>query len=129
VPCLGTILVVDDDPDNRDALAAAFERRGCTVVTARDGVDALAKLSGQPRVCMVLLDMNMPRLDGEGFARLLRADGERCELPIVSMSAGVDRLSVPGVRQHLEKPFALGALDAVVRGVCVDPDWRDRRGS
>jgi CheY-like chemotaxis protein len=122
VPCRGSILVVDDDPDNREALASALEGLGCTVTTARDGQDALEHLATCPRVCAVLLDMNMPRLDGDGFARAVRADCRMCDLRIVSMSAGEDRLSVEGVR-HLDKPFPVGALDSVVEDACQDREW------
>jgi two-component system, chemotaxis family, chemotaxis protein CheY len=65
------VLVVDDEPDVRDLSRAILERAGCDVVTAEDGVDALEKLADgfEPRV--ILLDLEMPRLDGEGVLRAL----------------------------------------------------------
>jgi CheY-like chemotaxis protein len=118
---------VDDDPDNRDMLAASLEALGCTVVTARDGLDALGALARCPPPCLILLDVNMPRLDGAGFARALRADCQHCDLPIVSMSAGDDPLPIHAVLQHLAKPFRFDALGAAIEGACKDSSWLQQR--
>jgi CheY-like chemotaxis protein len=120
VPCKGAILVVDDDRDIREALADCFEQLGCTVVTAADGHDALQVLERCPSPCFVLLDMNMPRLGGAGFARLLRANERRCALPLVTMSAGEDRLAPPA-DAHLRKPFEFDGLAPTIRRCCQDP--------
>ncbi|HET7752315.1 MAG TPA: response regulator [Anaeromyxobacteraceae bacterium] len=127
MPCDGAILVVDDDPDNREAVAASFARLGCCVATARDGVDALEQLSRR-RVCLVMLDMNMPRLDGAGFVRAVRG-GVRPDLPIVTMSAGEDCVRPEAVRQHLKKPFDPEVLAGLAAGVCDQPRWLRCRGS
>src|SRR6266702_8392791 len=68
VPCKGCILVVDDDPDLRNALTECFEALGCTVVAAVDGVHAVECLGDSLKPCLALLDLNMPRLDGAGLA-------------------------------------------------------------
>jgi CheY-like chemotaxis protein len=123
VPWKGCILVVDDDPAIRQALTECFEELGCSVTVAVDGHDALDALEHCPPPCFVLLDLNMPRLDGEGFARLVRAsDCHRC-VPIVSMSAGRDRLSSPMNHSHVEKPFSFESLEPTIEQLCQDPDW------
>lgn len=68
-----TVLVVDDDRDVRDLVTFALERAGCVVVAAEDGVDALEKLASGFAPAIILLDLEMPRLDGEGFLRALDA--------------------------------------------------------
>jgi CheY-like chemotaxis protein len=73
-PCLlpgVSVLVVDDEPDVRDLARAILERAGCLVVTAEDGIDALEKIADGFEPHVILLDLEMPRLDGEGVLRAL----------------------------------------------------------
>jgi twitching motility two-component system response regulator PilG len=65
------VLVVDDEPDVRDLARAILERAGCDVVTAEDGIDALEKITDGFEPLVILLDLEMPRLDGEGVLRAL----------------------------------------------------------
>jgi CheY-like chemotaxis protein len=127
VPCRGCILVVDDDADIRDALTTCFEDLGCTVVAAADGQDAHERLGRCPRPCFVLLDLNMPRVDGDGFVRLLGRDERFREVPVISMSAGADRLAPGAALSHVEKPFCLAALGGSIDRLCQDPGWLRRR--
>lgn len=121
VPCKGCILVVEDDPSIREALTSCFEDLGCTAVGAADGLEALDCLKRTPRPCFILLDLNMPRLDGHGFARLLCQDARHS--PIISMTAGRDRLRPSMVHSHVEKPFAFEVLAPSIERLCQDPDW------
>jgi CheY-like chemotaxis protein len=123
VPCKGCILIVDDDPDVRAALTACFQDLGCTVVSAVDGVHAAECLGDSLEPCLVLMDLNMPRLDGAGLAKFIRAHERHRTLPIVSMSAGSERLQPPLVARHHTKPFDFGALTPFIEAVCQDPDW------
>jgi CheY-like chemotaxis protein len=131
VPCKGCILVVDDDPDLRDALAACFEDLGCSVVAAADGMHAVECLGDSLQPCLVLLDLNMPRLGGAELAEYIRAHHLHGGLPLVSMSAGPDRLSPPLVECHRCKPFDFDGLIPLIEKFCQDPDWlhglRERR--
>jgi two-component system, chemotaxis family, chemotaxis protein CheY len=123
VPCQGCILIVDDDPGVREALACCFATLGCTAITAADGIDALEQLKSSPRPCLMLVDMNMPRLDGDGFAR---ASCERScphPVPIITMSAGRDRPVASMVQAHLDKPFDFEVLTPSIERFCQDPDW------
>ena len=119
MPCGGCILVVDDDADIRDALQCCLHDLGCTAVTAVDGLDALERLERGARPCVILLDLNMPRLDGEGFAWQVRRDVRHSTLPIISMSAGAQRLSPPMVQAHLVKPFELDGLASNIHRHCL----------
>lgn len=65
------MLVVDDERDVRDLARTILERAGCEVVTAEDGVDALEKIADGFEPLVIILDLEMPRLDGEGVLRAL----------------------------------------------------------
>jgi CheY-like chemotaxis protein len=123
VACNGCILIVDDDPDLRAALTARFEELGCTVVGAADGVHAVECLGDSLKPCLVLLDLNMPRLDGVGLASFIRSHRHHRSLPIVSMSAGTERLSPPVVECHHSKPFDFDGLLPLIERFCQDPGW------
>jgi two-component system response regulator MprA len=115
----GRLLVVDDDPDVRDAVETALELEGHRVTTAPDGLAALKQL-GQAGFDAVVLDVLMPNLDGFEVCRRLRAAGSRT--PILLLTArdseedtirGLDL----GADDYLVKPFALGELLARVRAL------------
>lgn len=122
--CERCVLVVEDDADIREALAACLESAGCCAAVAVDGVDALERLKRSPPPCFILLDVNMPRLDGDAFAQLLQGDERLCRIPLVSMSAGARRLLPPLVHSHLEKPFSVEALDELVGRLCPNRGQR-----
>jgi two-component system response regulator MprA len=115
----GHVLVVDDDPDVREAVETALELEGHSVTTAADGLAALKRL-GQVGFDAVVLDVLMPNLDGFEVCRRLRAAGNRT--PILILTArdseedtilGLDL----GADDYLVKPFALGELLARVRAL------------
>jgi CheY-like chemotaxis protein len=80
------ILVVDDDDDIRDTVAVALEMSGYLVDTAEDGVEAFRRLSDGLRPSVILLDMMMPRMDGESFIVALRGDPKLAGIPVVLIS-------------------------------------------
>jgi two-component system response regulator MprA len=115
----GRVLVVDDDPDVREAVETALELEGHRVATAADGLAALQRL-GQAEFDAVVLDVLMPNLDGFEVCRRLRAAGNRT--PILILTArdseedtirGLDL----GADDYLVKPFPLGELLARVRAL------------
>ncbi len=115
------VLVVDDDPLIREALAAALDDEGLEPVTAPDGAAALARLgqqarAGEPPFAAILLDMRMPIMDGWAFAEAYRRlPAPRA--PIVVLTAAQDAvgdLQHLGARAILAKPFDLDALLAIV---------------
>jgi DNA-binding NtrC family response regulator len=121
VACGGCILVVDDDPEIREALTCCLQELGCTCVAAADGLEALEQLDRCPRPCVVLLDLMMPRLDGEACARRIRGSERHHAVPIVSMSAGPQRLFPPIVCCHLAKPFDFQKMSLIIGGLCQRP--------
>lgn len=113
------ILVVDDDQAVRDSLARSLSYSGYEVVTATDGLEALAKLSAI-RPDAVIMDVMMPRLDGLETTRMLRATGN--DVPILVLTARdavndrVDGLDAGG-DDYMAKPFALDELLARLRAL------------
>ncbi len=104
------ILVVDDDPDIARVIRLALESEGLAVVTARNGRDALQRVREQ-RPELVLLDINMPIMDGVTFANRVRV--EFGDLPIIIMTAGAEASRYRdqlGARDTLPKPFELTEL-------------------
>jgi two-component system response regulator MprA len=115
----GRVLVVDDDPDVREAVETALELDGHGVTTAGDGLAALKRI-GQAEFDAVVLDVLMPNMDGFEVCRRLRASGNRT--PVLILTArdseqdtirGLDL----GADDYLVKPFGLGELLARVRAL------------
>jgi CheY-like chemotaxis protein len=111
-PCSPHVLVVDDEEIIRAVIAEAMGEMGMAVTEARDGVEALDALAAGLRPCLAIVDLMMPRMSGEEFARTVRE--MTLDLPIVSMSAGEDVLWPPLVAAHLPKPFSLERLEELV---------------
>jgi len=104
----GSILVVDDNRVNRLLLGRALEQLGHTVAFAENGRDALASL-GQRLVDLVLLDIEMPEMDGYQTLAALAADPRLRDVPVVMMSSveevdSVARCIELGAEDYLFKP-------------------------
>ena len=114
-PCVGRILVVDDETDIRALLRVLLERSGHAVVEAADGNEALRVFyAEQPE--LVLLDVSLPGLDG--FATLQRIR-DLSDVPVVMLTARADELDkVRGLRggadDYVTKPFGRQELLARV---------------
>jgi two-component system chemotaxis response regulator CheY len=80
------ILVIDDDGDIRAILGMVLAAEGHEVETAIDGAAGLDRLRESPRPSLILLDMMMPRLDGEGFLRAMRSDPLTADIPVVILT-------------------------------------------
>lgn len=104
------VLVADDEPAIVEMIRDILEEYGFSVVTAANGAEALRLVEeAEPEV--VLLDMNMPVLDGEGFVAAVRERGLR--VPIVIMTAGSSAkrwATQLGADAYLSKPFELSSL-------------------
>ena len=114
---LRSVLVVEDDWDIREVVADVLRDAGRTVVTARDGLDALQKLDTVQRPCLVVLDLMMPRLDGIGFLRELDGHPLKDDFIVLVMSAYrglTGATQSPAVRATLAKPFEMDALMSLV---------------
>ncbi|WP_072805314.1 response regulator transcription factor [Rhodococcoides yunnanense] len=114
-----TVLVVDDDDDVLSSLQRGLRLSGFTVITAADGAAALTVVSGQsPDV--VVLDINMPVLDGASVVKALRAMGNDVPICVLSARSSVDdRISglESGADDYLTKPFVLAELVARINAM------------
>lgn len=101
------VLIVDDDPHIRQVLAFAFAKAGLEVSEAEDGEVALASAT-QQRPDLVVLDINMPRMDGLEVCRRLRAEGDLPILFLSSRDEEIDRvLGIElGADDYVVKPFS-----------------------
>lgn len=110
------ILVVEDEPDIREMLVTCLSQEA-QVDGAADGQEALELLARGPTPSVILLDLRMPRLSGEGVLRAL--DQAPIHPPVVTMSACTHR-PPRGAAAHLEKPFTIEDALAVLRRVCLE---------
>jgi CheY-like chemotaxis protein len=114
----GPVLVVDDDPDIREALADLLEHRGFNVVTAANGAEALALLrAGGERPSVILLDLMMPIMDGYDFLDEQRRDPDLSPIPVAIITAGqtVDKARVAAPIPVLSKPIDVKRLMQTLR--------------
>jgi len=105
----GRILVVDDEPLNRELLRDLLVARGHEVVEAEDGVNAITK-AGSVDCDAILLDVMMPRMDGLEACRQLKANPETAHIPVLMVTALVEREQrlqgiAAGANDYLTKPI------------------------
>lgn len=112
---LPRILVVDDQESMRLLVKSMLAQQGfLDVLLATDGQDALSVLKKEP-IDLVLLDGEMPVLDGIGTLKAIRADKMMARLPVIMVTgrsdvAFVKELSALGLNGYLKKPFSPTAL-------------------
>ncbi len=109
-----TIMIIDDEQMILDMLRDQFETEQYRVITAKSSEEALRKLNGQPDI--ILLDINMPGMDGLELCRIIR-DHVTC--PILFLTARIEEADcVAGLRaggdDYIMKPFSLAELMARV---------------
>ena len=103
------VMVVDDSVTVRKVTSRLLERNGMEVVTAKDGLDAVAQLQDH-RPDIILLDIEMPRMDGFEVASFVRHDDDLREVPICMITSRTgakhrERALGLGVNEYLGKPF------------------------
>src|SRR5205085_6715549 len=115
------ILVVDDVPDNVEILQLRLESHGYEIITAGDGEAALATIRDKlPE--LVLLDIQMPKLDGIETVKQLKADPSLPFIPVIMVTARADAKDVvagldAGGDDYLTKPVDQAALMARVKAM------------
>ncbi len=119
MPTRARILVAEDDPDLGPVLEEVLEEDGYEVLRVTDGAEAV-RLAEQHTFDLILLDVEMPRLDGLATCRALRADPRLAAVPIVMLTArsGEEQLLMgfaEGATDYLTKPFAVAQFRARVR--------------
>ena len=119
------VMVVDDSVTVRKVTSRLLERNGMNVLTAKDGVDAITQLQ-ERKPDIMLLDIEMPRMDGFEVATLVRHDERLKDLPIVMITSRTgekhrDRALSIGVNEYLGKPYQESVLlEAIQRLVHAD---------
>ena len=104
------VLVVDDSKTIRSILRVYLTKWGFEVTEAVNGVDALAQLKQMTHADLVLVDWNMPEMDGMSFVRAVRADPGYDTLPLmmVTTNTELDHVSQAldaGANEYIMKPF------------------------
>jgi len=116
-----TILIVDDESQNRRLLEALLGHEGYVTRTAEDGEEALAAIADDPPD-LILLDVMMPGLDGRQVARAVKADPATSKIPIIMVTAQTDREARlaaldAGAEDFLSKPVDRAELWLRVRNL------------
>jgi two-component system OmpR family response regulator len=129
-PMPRTVLIVDDDPHIRQLLVFALEKAGLDTIEAADGEAGLA-LADTHGPNLVILDINMPRMDGLEVCRRLRADkGDKGDVPILFLSSRDDEIDrVLGIElgadDYVVKPFSprevVARVMAILRRTAARP--------
>ena len=114
------VLLVDDDIRNVFSLSGILEERGITVVTAKNGQEALALLDANPSLDMVLTDIMMPIMDGYELIKKIRSQRRFAQLPILALTAKAmredrDRCIEAGASDYITKPIDIDRLLSLMR--------------
>ena len=123
----GSVLIVEDDPETREMLKALLATEGIYAVAAEDGLEALHLLRAvrhraPDTPCLVLLDLEMPRLGGHEFRRAQLGDPTVANVPVAVISGATDlqeRAEAMGAVATLTKPLDIDALMEVVKRYCA----------
>ncbi len=120
------VLVVDDSITVRRVTQRLLQREGYRVALASDGLQALELLQDE-RPAVVLLDIEMPRMDGLELARNIRRTSDLAELPLVVITSRMgskhrEHAAALGVNHYLGKPYSDAELLALVRTYCLAPE-------
>lgn len=119
-----TVMIVDDSVTVRKVTSRLMERNGFEVLTAKDGVDALNQLQDvYPSI--VLLDIEMPRMDGFEVLRTVRRDDRLKDLPIIMITSRTggkhqQQAEELGVNRYLGKPFQEAVLMETIDEVMAE---------
>jgi CheY-like chemotaxis protein len=112
------ILVVDDAPDNLAMISLALQQQGYKVVTAGNGEDAIS-VAAQTLPNLILMDINLPALDGLGATRRIRENEALRDVPVICVTAfsteGFQRAAYDaGVSGYLTKPIDLDRMNQLI---------------
>jgi len=110
------VLVVEDNPVNRKLILTLMAGSGIELDSAEDGVEALEKVRAPGAAYdLILMDVNMPRMDGLECTEEIRRDPALREIPVLALTASttpeeVNRILGSGMNGYLDKPLNLGKL-------------------
>ncbi|MBN1424072.1 response regulator [Candidatus Fermentibacteria bacterium] len=116
----GTILLIEDNEQNRYLATFLLEHHGFTVLQARNGPEGIAR-AAEVRPDLIILDIQLPQMDGYDVARTLRQNPDLLRIPIVAVTS----YAMPGDREktlaagctgYIEKPINPATFVAEIRG-------------
>ena len=115
------ILIVEDNEENRDSLSRRLQRRGFAVIIAEDGKAGVAMAQSE-KPDLILMDMNMPELDGWEATRQLKAAAATKDLPVIALTAHAmsgdrDRALEVGCADYHTKPVEFPKLLAQIEAL------------
>ncbi len=113
-----TVLVVDDDETMRGALKRVLEHENYRVLLAEDGI-ALSKVLEATRFDLILLDINLPWIDGYELCRVIKSHYRLKNIPLIMVSArktqeDIDRGYQSGCDEYITKPFDVSEITATI---------------
>lgn len=123
-----SVFVADDDEDDRFLMKVAFDKccPEARIEFAVDGLDLMSALEQSPsRPCLIILDLNMPRLNGFDSLKILRAATKYKETPIIVFSTSSSERDIQkaqrlGANEYLVKPIDMQSLSDMVNKLKVD---------
>jgi CheY-like chemotaxis protein len=124
------VLIVDDDEDIRDIVGEVLKDEGYRVSAVANGAEALAWLRAGNSICVILLDLMMPVMDGRQFRSEQLRDASIAEVPVIVLTADAtvsDAESSIDVAEVLRKPVCVDDLLAAVARFCRSPGGGEQR--
>ncbi|MBK9946542.1 MAG: response regulator [Nitrospira sp.] len=120
------ILLVEDEPDTAALVTLILQEKGYQVVHAADGEDALNKIASMPPPSLVLLDIQLPHVDGVTILETIRAASDWQDVPVVLLTAVVDpscirRAVSIKVQDYILKPFKRDSLLRCIERALIPP--------
>lgn len=131
----GTILLVDDEPNNLRALKLDLEDTGYTLVTAQDGQQAWDMLPDITDLTAIMLDRMMPRMDGMQFMKQIKHSTAYSNIPVIMQTAAAEKEQVAegiqaGVFYYLTKPYDKQVMLSVLEASIKDSErYRELRNN
>jgi two-component system cell cycle response regulator DivK len=121
---MAKILVVEDNEENRDSLSRRLQRRGFTVLTAEDGRVGV-QVADAEIPDLVLMDMNMPEVDGWEATRQIKASPKLAGIPVIALTAHAmsgdrDRAIVAGCSDYHTKPIEFAKLIVQIEAILAE---------
>jgi CheY-like chemotaxis protein len=113
-----TLLIVEDEADLREMLRDYLELHGFQVMAAGDGGEALSLISSVEHLCLVILDLIMPGMNGWDFFSQLKSSPALSATPVI-VATSVPSRAPPGAVAVLRKPLDPDKLLALVRKYCA----------
>ena len=118
------VLIVDDDDDLQDALSESLENGGHETTCVSNGREALDYLKSGAPVCLILLDLTMPVMNGWEFRREQLEDAELAEIPVLIVTADGNadqKAHMLAANGFLQKPMLAEDLLTAVQKFCGKP--------